>query len=308
MDFSDPGMNAALSDWASDADLYIRAQGHNIKFEEHLDRARVDEFEATVTGTVADAEDLKARLSDFVSTYVEVSGANVPLTFKALNAGASCTSLAEEQKLVRVENITRQIENQGLTFVALERSFHSADPALAAGFDLFLDNWNDARDNRPAFVAFKDQLLEEIAEPDWPHKLRDCLGLAHFNTAAGGAPMSVALVEYTIEDVANEAAGVPDIAHPFCIPTFLDHKPYHQFFPTPQELPHGVPMALFQVASNEDLISEVLHSRITYARHHVVKLGQITSDGPVMDLKKLRDHHLVALQLETRRYDYGEEL
>ena len=169
-----------------------------------------------------------------------------------------------------------------------------------------MDLWNLARDNRPAFAAFQDQLWPEIKHAAWPHKLRDRLGLAHYGV--GGGPLSVALVEYTVDEVLREAAGSPDIAHPFCVPTFLDARPSSQFFPTPKELPAGAPMALFVIWSDEALIAEVLHSRLSYRRHHIKKFGEITVDGPEVDFRTLRNSHLAALQVAAVRDDFGEEL
>ena len=188
----------------------------------------------------------------------------------------------------------------------LEGSLASTDPAEKATLEDFLDQWNRARDNSPTFAAFKDQLLFEIGDAEWPHKLRDRLGLAHYSVAGG--PLDVALMEYTVEEVLTEAGRSPDIAYPFCVPTFLDSKPSSQFFPTPKELPAGAPMALFEIWSDEQLIAEVLHSRLTYHADHIVKLGQIVTDGPMADFKSVRNNHLAVLQLAAVQDDFGEEL
>ena len=87
MDFSDPGMSAALDAWASDADLHIRAEGHNIRFEERLDRARLNAVEATVAGPVASADERRGERIDFVQTPCELPVPNVPPTFPAITAG-----------------------------------------------------------------------------------------------------------------------------------------------------------------------------------------------------------------------------
>ena len=67
-------------------------------------------------------------------------------------------------------------------------------------------------------------------------------------------------------------------------------------------------MALFEIWSDEDLIAEVLHSRLTYQRHHIKKFGEITLDGPEVDFRTLRNSHLAALQVAAVRDDFGEEL
>ena len=306
MNFAAPDLDSLLDAWATSTDLRARAEAHNIAFEERLDRNRLDALEESVPGPCLDYKDLRRHLSDFVTTYVEVAEPHVPPTFRTENSGASMTQLSREQKLVRLENVTRHIANTGRTLADLERSLASTDPAEKATLEDFMDQWNLARDNRPTFAAFKDQLLFEIGDAEWPYKLRDRLGLAHYGVAGG--PLDVALMEYTVEEVLTEAGRSPDIAYPFCVPTFLDSRPSSQFFPTPKELPAGAPMALFEIWSDEQLIAEVLHSRLTYCRHHIAKLGQIVTDGPMADFKSVRNNHLAVLQLAAVRDDFGEEL
>ncbi len=223
MHFADRNLNSVLDAWAASADLRERAEGHNIAFEEQLDRHRMDAFERSVKRPCTNHMELRRQLSDFVTTYMEVATPHVPATFRSSNSGASMGPISPEQKLVRIDNITRHLANSGLTLTDLAESHSSTDPAVSAKLEVFLDQWNLVRDNRPMFAAFKDQLLPEIDDAAWPHKLRDRLGLAHYG--AGGGPLSVALTEYTVDEVLGEAADSPDIAHPFCVPTFLDAKP-----------------------------------------------------------------------------------
>ena len=272
MKFTDPELGALLDTWAASSDLRERAEGHNIVFEERLDRHRLDTFERFVKRPCTNHMDLRRQLSDFVTTYMEVATPHAPETFRTPNSGSSMGPISPEQKLVRIENITRHLANSSLTLTDLAESHSSTDPAVSARLEVFLDQWNLARDNRPTFAAFKDQLCPEINDAAWPHKLRDRLGLAHYGV--GGGPLSVALMEYTVDEVLREAAGLPDIGYPFCVPTFLDAKPNSQFFPTPKDLPAGAPMALFVIWSDEALIAEVLHSRLNCRRHHIKMFGQ----------------------------------
>ena len=306
MNFTDPELSTLLDAWAASPDLRERAEGHNIVFEERLDQHRLDSFEHSLSTPCSDHVDLKRKLNDFFETYFRVTAPNVPPTFQSQNTGASMGPLSPEQKLVRIEDITGVISNSRYSLADLDRSLSSADPAVSALLEMFLDQWNLARDRRPTFAAFKDQLWPEINDAAWPHKLRDRLGLADYGVAGG--PLSVALMEYTVDEVLGEAADSPDIAHPFCVPTFLDARPNSRFFPTPKDLPAGAPMALFEIWSDEDLIAEVLHSRLSYRRHHIKMFGEITVDGPEVDFRTLRNNHLAALQVAAVRDDFGEEL
>ena len=306
MNFADPNLSSILEMWADSADPRERAKMHNVVFEERLDRHRLDAFERSIGRPCADYTDLERQLREFVTTFIEVAVPHVPPTFQTANCGASVRETSPEQKLVRIEKITRHLANGSLSLADLAESLTSTDPAVSAKLEVFLDQWNLARDNRPTFAAFRDQLLPEIRDAAWPYKLRDRLGLADYG--AGGGALIVALMEYTVEEVLAEAARSPDVAYPLCVPTFLDSKPSSQFFPTPKELPAGSPMALFEIWSDEELIAEVLHSRLTYRRHHIAKLGEITSDGPIIVFRTLRNNHLAALQVAAERDDFGEEL
>ena len=306
MNFADPKLRSLLDAWAASTDLRERAEAHNMVFEERLDRQRLDAFERSLKKPCVGHKDLRDQFSDFVTTYIEVAAPHVPPTFGTENRGESMAPMSPEQKLLRLENITLPLANAALSLAELEQSVSSTDPAVSAKLEDFMDQWNGARDNRPTFAAFKDQLLSEIGDAEWSDKLRDRLGLAHYGVAGG--PLVVALVEYTVEEVMAEAERSPDIAFSFCVPTFLDLKPSSQFFPTPKELPAGSPMALFEIWSDEELIAEVLHSRLTYRPHHIVKLGEITTDGPTVVFRTLRNNHLTSLQVAAVREDFGEDL
>ena len=205
MNFTDPKLSTLLDAWAASSDLRERAEGHNIVFEERLDQHRLDEFEHCLSTPCSNHVDLKRKLNDFFEDYFRVAAPNVPPTFQSQNSGASMGPLSPEQKLVRIEDITRVLANSRYSLADLDRSLSSTDPAVSALLEAFLDQWNLARDNRPTFAAFKDQLLPEIDDAAWPHKLRDRLGLADYGVAGG--PLSVALMEYTVDEVLGEAAG-----------------------------------------------------------------------------------------------------
>lgn len=306
MKFSDTGLISVLDRWQCASDPRERAQAHNITFEERLERGRLDQFERSLLGPCPDQIELRRLLADFVATNVEVSAPHIPATFQAACEGSRITQIDRTQKLIRVENLTRQLANDGLTLADLETSSLSLDPAVLAKVDAFVDSWNLARDNRPVFAAFKDQLLPEIADARWPERLRDRLGLAHYS--ARGGTLFVALMQYSVGEILDEAMATPGLSHAFSVPTFLDSKPSAQFFPTPKELPAGAPMALFEIWSDDDLIAEVLHSRLTYRRQHIVKLGEIATDGPAVDFVAMRNNHLAALQVAAERDDFGAEL
>ena len=67
-------------------------------------------------------------------------------------------------------------------------------------------------------------------------------------------------------------------------------------------------MALYPVASDNDLLAEILHFRMTYNRDHIARLDEIRTPPTPFDLRELRNHHLLALQIAVGRDDFGEEI
>jgi hypothetical protein len=172
--------------------------------------------------------------------------------------------------------------------------------------NLFLRNWDHSlRDWRPCFAAFKDEVLDDLREADWPDRLRNRLGLAHYDGVAG--PVPVALMEYSVGEVIAAATGFGSSCA-LTAPTVLDTKPWPHFFPAPTKLCCGRAMPLFEVRDDSEMLAELLHFRLSYRWHHIAHLGEITTSPAGYDLKSLRNHHLAALQMASDCYDFGEEI
>ena len=114
-------------------------------------------------------------------------------------------------------------------------------------------------------------------------------------------------MEYSVREVIAEASS-QGCTQPFAAPTVLDCGPWPWFFPAPKELAYGRAMPLTPMGSDDQLLAEMLHFRLTYRRAHIVKLGLIRRPLGEPNLKELRNHHLLALQLASDRYDFGEEM
>jgi hypothetical protein len=140
-----------------------------------------------------------------------------------------------------------------MTFDRLRQAIDQNEVHLV---DSFLRSWDYFRDWRPAFAAFRAEVLDDLAEPDWANRLRDRLGLAQYDCSDGSVP--VALMEYTV----GEAAAAAQAAGSACFataPTVVDSKPWPYFFPAPAGLTCGRAMALFEVENGEGLLAELLH-------------------------------------------------
>jgi hypothetical protein len=304
MRFLDPTLQAALAAWRRETGT-ARAEADNIWFEERVSPARQQVFEDAAAGA-STSDGLRRRHIDYWETRVKVSE-DTPHTFLPALAPADLGSqvIDEYQTIIRLEALNRPLGKWWLSYDELEKAHGNQDIPLLQGF---LDVWNDSniRDHRPAFAAWKDEVLTEIAAGDWPDQLRDRLGLAHYNPASAG-PIPVARMEYTVREVKAEAARV---GLPICFtaPTVFDSGPWPYFFPAPRELPYGRAMALDPVDDEKRLLAEMLHIRLTYLPRHIAKIGYIIRPPAARELKTLRNSHLLAVQAASSRGDFGEEM
>lgn len=303
MRFTNAALDAVLDGWCASNDPKDRACGLNLRDEERLDGPRGAAFEAFAAPSAHDPEALRRAAIDHYRENVYVFHAT-PETFIDINAAANVGQLSPEQKLVRLEWLSGPLDKQGLSFDELDAAFQKGDAASRALVDGFISQWNtrpDIRRNPVSFAAFEDQLVEELDAVDWADRLRDRLGLAHFDAVAERIP--VALMEYEVQEVETAS-----FRNPFYAPTTLDGTPYAQFFPTPREMNFGCPMALYVVQSDEDLVAEVLHPRLVYGRQHLKKLGHIETPMASVDFVHMRNNHVYALRLASMRDTFGSDL
>jgi hypothetical protein len=157
------------------------------------------------------------------------------------------------------------------------------------------------------FATFYDEVQEESDDADWPHALRDRLGLGHYGYA-GGSPLPVALMRYSLADVFSAQAS-HRLSTGCALPTVLDGGMHEFFFPVPREHPYGATVHLLPGRA-DTLTAEIVHCRIDYQRKHLYGLGTITRPHRSTDdqLRDARDLHLLALQVECDRDDFGETL
>lgn len=198
----------------------------------------------------------------------------------------------------------------GVDSAELEQAVVSGDRTILAKV---CDAWNKQRDRRPAFATTEiavDDILD-AAGADWPHTLRDNLGLGHFDPIPGSPPVPVLLLRYTVGEVMQDKkAGVSG----FAIPTMIDGRLNPFFFPTPKPNPGseaaqyevGRVVNLAQVANQSDykMGLELVHSFVAYRPEHLWRMGYI-SRPITSDLSTLRSFHLDWLRLNTDRDDFA---
>jgi hypothetical protein len=300
MRFADPELQNVLTAWRHPTAAWERSCADNLWFEERLSAARQTWFESEVRGA-KDPDALRRRQTDYWNDFVKVDD-GVPDSFRKALAPADLGALHETQAIVRLESLVRPLGAHGVSFEELKAAVERNDAAMIEGF---LRVWNNMRDRRPVFAAFKDEVLEILAAGDWPRRLRDRLGLAHYDGA--GAAIPVALMEYTVAEIQDSVSSSSE-ACAFAAPTVLDSEPWPYFFPAPRDLPCGRTMSLVAVGHERELLSEMLHVRMIYQRNHLVRVAELPDPLPTFELRTLRNTHLLTLQAAAERGDFGEEI
>ena len=295
----------------------------NLHAEERVS-ARRGEFYATEVSApgapaLTDLGDFNRRHRSYLdqAVYLDKGGAQVPHTFDVgLNGGNHWAGIDDNVVLYRLEDLSFALEGSGVDATELQLAItarQSADGDARSSAQAVLlrvtDVWNNRRDRRPLFSTTHDEVASLLlsAGDDWPHVLRDELGLGHYNPLPG-RPMSVLLMRYTVREVREcQAAG----AQAFCIPTMLDGAVNPHFVPTPLPGPGaaGSPWqmgrAINLAARSETdyegrMRAELVHSYVDYRPEHLVRWGVIAR--PVQcNLAQLRGFHLSWLRLLTDR-------
>ena len=296
-------------------DTVVAAVADNCRFDERAGIERWNQFDALLfdlvdgSGTI-DWLDWAEANQLHLDRYCNVASLSVPDAFLEINRHAWLDSLSENQSLVRIEALVRPLQSSDLDLASLIDLLQRADdgdgdavPAVRS----FFDAWNQRRDGRPAFAAFYDEVQQEADDTDWPHALRDRLGLGHYGYP-DGAELPVALMRYSLEDVFS-ARTSRELSSACALPTVLDGGMHPFFFPVPKEHAYGATVHLLP-AQAETLTAEILHRRIEYQRAHLFRLGTIKRPHELTDdqLRDARDAHLLALQFECSRDDFGEIL
>ena len=294
-------------------DTIEAAVADNCRFDERAGDGRWQRFEGLLSALVADPDavgwqDWTEANQLYLDRYCNVPRPSVTDAFLEINRSAWLDALSDNQTLVRIEALNRPLQNNELDIDSLNDLLRRSDGGegdAVRAVRSFFAAWNQRRDARPAFAAFYDEVRHESDDEDWPHALRDRLGLGHYGHA-GGAPLPVALMRYPLADVHSaQARQQPSSA--CALPTVLDGGMHPFFFPVPREHPYGATVHL-RPDRADTLTAEIVHCRIDYRREHLYRLGTITRPHRLDDgqLREARDLHLLALREECGREDFGE--
>ena len=303
MDLTRGELRDSVRELLADTDPHKTAVGENFVFEENTSDPRRDDFEAF---------DLSSDVRELADAYFRGSiqgnrRGHLPSTFDfALNAPALLPETIERnQKIVRLERIDRIMDSDpALDIARLEDALRARNSVILSAFtDLF----HTFPGERPAFVAFKSELADDLRQPDWLNRMIERLGLLHYFPLGAGDTYHFALMEYMVDDVFKQTAAT-GIAQPFALATVLECRNNPAFFPVPRLASHGFTLDLAVGGPRAPVVREVLHARIDYVHKHVVRFGKWSGPKLMPDLAAARERHVAWLHGETGRGDFGVPL
>jgi hypothetical protein len=318
-----PPLPSLLSALGASGDPVHVAYGQNYRFEERVSAARQTSYEQALGLARPELPAWQDCHKRYLFRSVYVDPGEIPETFSPLNTDALQSAPAPSQWMVRIENLGEVLHDRGPLFTMakvqeqIEIWRRNDDHAAAIQARLFLEGlreiWNTEvrKDQRPMFASFFDELEEEVTADDWPHRLRDRLGLSHYDVPPSGSPIAVAVMRYRVAEVLA-GMGAEERDRAFAVPTVLDGELNTHFFPSPREIGYGRTLDLRPDEECERLVAEVLHRRIEYTPDHIYRVGWMTTPIPPYDhgpaFARLRNGHLFCLRYESGRDDFGEDI
>lgn len=330
-------LNPSLHELASDAAASrsgdeARCEAANFRWECAVSAERAEEY-AVYVGDVATHKDWKGEHKGYVESFLQVAkdGARSAECFMAVNRQARLNEQMDNAILLRLESIDHLFtdplvsgiaENFWQRFCKSPKDLGKAklpddSEALRAEF---VNQWNKRRTQaRPLFATFLNDFfdgnLPELVKKDWPHILRDRLGLTHW-PGTPGKSLRVALMCYEVDEVrqARLLATKKGAVASFARPTVLDAEMSNAFIPAPL-LPggksYGHTLDLANTGVPATFAPELLTFPIDYLPRHIKALGLIERPHALGDEQAMlaaRNRHVQGLQALPGCGGFGEVL
>lgn len=330
MKLSSPLHHLASDTVAALEGVTVRCAAANFRWEQAASIERTDEYNA-YTGDLDTHKEWQGEHKGYLRSFVQVAKDHprVSETFMAVNSLAHLKEDLDNTILLRLESLDSMVDSALLGPAIGEafwlRFFNSqkdlrkyklsdADEKLRSEF---MDQWNTRRvQARPMFATFLNDFggdLTAFVKTDWPHILRDRLGLTHWPSTPG-KPLPVALICYTLDEVreARLAATKKGAVASFSRPTVLDTEMSAAFVPAPllsKGESYGYTLDLANTGVPAAFTPELLTFPIEYQPKHIKALGFISrehalqTDAAMLDA---RNRHVQGLQGLPGCGGYGE--
>ena len=331
MNLNDPLRSLASDSTATLEGADARCVAANFRWEQAVSSGRADEYNAYVDN-VTNHKAWQAEHTGYVRSFIHVAKDHprVAESFMGLNNQAHLSEKLDNTYLLRLESLSGMVGSRlhgalGETF--WQRFFNSQKDLRKAKLSYydnqllseFVAQWNAKRiQARPMFSAFLNDFggnLEAFIKTDWPHTLRDSLGLTHISCTPGN-PLPVALMSYTLNEVraARTMAAKKGAVASFARPTVLDGEMNAAFIPAPLQRggeSYGYTLNLSNGAIPTAFTPELLTFPIDYLPRHIKALGFITQPHDLQTdtaILEARNRHIQGLQAMPVLSSFGEVL
>lgn len=332
MRLSTPLTHLASDATASSAGITARCEVANFRWEKAASDTRTAGY-CDYIDTVSTHMDWRAEHKGYLASSVHLPK-DLPRSaecFMAINSPAHLSEELDNTYLLRLESIG-YLFNQPLVADLVEqfwqRFFNSPkdlrknqlndrDETLRT---TFVTQWNAQRTQaRPLFATFLNDFggnLDVLMKQDWPHLLRDRLGLVQWPSIVG-KPLPVALMCYTVDDArqARLATTKTGAVASLTRPTVLDAEMSAAFISAPLSPGGGSYGHTLDLASSvipDHFTPELLTYPIDYQPRHIKALGFISRAHALQDddvaLLAARNRHVQGLQAQPGCADFGEVL
>jgi hypothetical protein len=289
-----------------------RALAENFLLEERLPSPRETQYGGPLAPPL-DMDRWRPYHQKYMNAYVLIKKETrgLPEIFAPVNRANAWEGLDENQFLVRVESLAfllnrAEIDTGINTHMTLVQQYlkNRTDPDLQGSVTDLLQKANQGRDLRPCFAGFWDEVKKFFADdpvnddPDWPNKVRDCLGLGHYDFR-DGEDIPILLMQYRVAEV----KGRPPAAFFAAVPTVLDGGLFPFFCFTPLNLREGQAVDLSPGGAMEyTFYCEILHQYLDYRPEHIYRAGWITRP-PGKTCAHARRIHLEFLKDDFKFFD-----
>lgn len=234
-----------------------------------------------------------------------------PETFTSRDTFLPYGIVDEALDLVRVESISSIAAQLGIApdDVIAEFSAYLSTPPSDRDHDrlqALLDSWQLRLDLRPRFAGFWED-VRELFNPsigattaEWPNRLRDCFGLAHYDPALVG-PIAIALFRYRVSRVPRviEYADLTAVTPP----TVLDGRFSVAFCPVATSCDYG---RAINLSASAEPVREVVHPAFRYLATDLFRVGYVTRP-PTLSILDARAAYLVIVRARCRETDFARD-
>lgn len=322
--------NLAQDMIAKQSGIAARCEAANFRWEPAISNDRATEY-GDYVDTVTLHSDWRAEHKGYLGSFVQVPK-DLPRSAKCFMAINQQAHLNEQDDtfLLRLESVGHLFDHPLVaqqTEEFWQRFFNSQKDLRKAKLSdedetrrtAFVTQWNAQRTQaRPLFATFLNDFggnLEALAKQDWPHMLRDRLGLVHWPSTVG-KPLPVALMCYRVSEVtqARQNASKKGAVAGLARPTVLDAEMSAAFVPAPFTAgggSYGHTLDLAHSTIPDSFTPELLTYPIDYEPRHIKALGFITKPHALSDdaaILAARNRHVQGLQALPGCAQFGEVL